>query len=210
MKFQGGLLFSVLAFCMVARSLEAQWSPSQSLTGDDSIGSPGGTHPLVADGDMAHAVWWQGGTIRYRRSQDAGRSWTGAVSLTTHRTAQYPCSLELSGAVMHLFWADSRSGGWELYYMRSMDAGATWGKEVCLTPGIDIFRFGTATSGKNVHLVWGTRSRLEKVPAGHSTWTWTWGDIYHLCSSDGGDTWERAVRLNRKSGTAMRPVVAAS
>ncbi len=201
---------SVLLSCVFAQSLEAQWSPLQSLTGHGSIGSPGGTHPLAADGDTAHVVWWQDAAIRYRRSHDAGRSWTEAVPLTAHRTAQYPCSLELNGTVLHLIWTDSRNGGWELYYMRSADAGKTWGREVRLTPGIDMFRFGTAISGNNVHVVWGSRSRLEKVPAGHSTWTWTWGDTYHMCSSDGGITWEKPVRLNQKPGTAMRPVVAAS
>jgi hypothetical protein len=59
------------------------------LASGGAIGSPGGTHPLVADGDTVHAVWGQGGAIHYRRSDDAGRTWTDAVPLTTHRTAQY-------------------------------------------------------------------------------------------------------------------------
>jgi Neuraminidase (sialidase) len=130
--------------------------------------------------------------------------------VTSGGTAQYPCSLELADAVLHLIWVDSRNGGWELYYKRSSDAGKTWGKEIRLTTGIDMFRFGTAISGKRVHIVYGTRSRLEKVPAGHSTWTWTWGDIYHLCSFDGGTTWSKPVQLNQHPGTTMRPVVALS
>ncbi|MDI9432421.1 MAG: sialidase family protein [Planctomycetota bacterium] len=129
--------------------------------------------------------------------------------MTTGQTAQYPCSLELAGTVLHVIWADSRNDGWELYYARSTDAGKTWGKEVRLTPDIDMFRFGTAVSGTNIHIVWGSRSRLEKVPVGQSFWTWTWGDIYHLHSSDGGATWDKPVRLNQEPGTAMRPVVAA-
>ena len=210
MNVQSGLFLGILLFCGFLPSLGAQWSLSQSLTVGGSIGSPGGTHPLVTDGDTVHAVWWQSGAIRYRRSHDAGRSWTEAVSLTTGGKAGYPCSLELADTVLHLIWTDSRNGGWELYYMCSTDAGKTWGKEVRLAPGIDQFRFGSAVSGKNVHIVWGSKSRLEKVPAGKSTWTWTWGDIYHLCSSDGGTTWEKPVRLNQKPGTAMRPVVAVS
>jgi hypothetical protein len=73
-----------------------------------------------------------------------------------------------------------------------------------------MFRFGTVVSGTNGHIVWGSRSRLEEVPVGHSSWTCTWGDILHLRSSDGGGTWETPVRLSRTPGTAMRPVVAAS
>jgi hypothetical protein len=143
------------------------------------------------------------------KSAQTRRTWTDAASLTTGQTAQYPCSLELAGTVLHVIWADSRNDGWELYYARSTDAGKTWGKEVRLTPDIDMFRFGTAVSGTNIHIVWGSRSRLEKVPVGQSFWTWTWGDIYHLHSSDGGATWDKPVRLNQEPGTAMRPVVAA-
>jgi hypothetical protein len=205
-----GLFAGLLAFCVFSQQLPAQWSPLQRLSEHDSIGSPGGTHPLVTDGDIVHAVWCQHEAIHYRRSADAGRTWTQAIPLTTSGKAQYPCSLELAGTILHLIWADGRHHGWELYYLRSSDAGTTWESEVRLTPDIDMFRFGTAISGTNLHIVWGNRSRLEKVPIGQSSWTWTWGDIYYLCSSDGGSTWNKPVRLNQKPGSAMRPVVAAS
>jgi Neuraminidase (sialidase) len=210
MALCSGVFVGLLASGVVARSPAAQWSPLQSLSATDSIGSPGGTHPLAASGDTVHAVWWQAGAIRYSRSDDAGRTWAHAMTLTTSPTAQYPCSLEMAGTVLHLIWVDDRNHGWEFYYMRSTDAGKTWGKEVRLTPGIDLFRFGAALSGPSLHLVWASRSRLEKVPVGQSSWTWTWGDIYHLRSSDGGVTWDQPVRLNGKLGAAMRPVVAAS
>ena len=203
-----GLFLGAFVSCIFVQSLGAQWSPPQPLTGTGSIGSPGGTHPLVADGDTVYAVWCQRGTIRYRRSDDAGRTWTEALSLTSSGKAQYPCSLELAGTTLHLIWTDSRNGGWELYYMRSTDAGKTWEKEVRLTPGIDFFRFGTAICGKDLHIVWSSRTRIEKVPAGTSTWTWTWGDIHHICSHDGGVTWEKPVRLNQKPDTTVRPAVA--
>ena len=203
-------LLAIVITCVWTQSLAAQWSPMEKLARGGAIGSPGGTHPLVADGGTVHAFWGQGGAIHYRRSGDAGRTWTDAVSLTTHRTAQYPCSLELAGDDLHLVWLDSRNGGWELYAKRSSDAGKTWGDDERLAPGLDIFRFGTAISDKSIHIVGGSRSRLEKVPVGQSSWTWTWGDIYHLGSTDGGVSWSKPRRLNREPGTAMRPVVAVS
>jgi hypothetical protein len=123
------------------------------------------------------------------RSSPRRGTWSKVVPLTVGGKAEYPCSLELAGNALHFIWTYSRNGGWELYYMRSTDAGRTWEKEVRLAPGIDMFRFGTAISGTNVHIVWGSRSRLEKVPVGYSSWTWTWGDIYHLATLDGGTTW---------------------
>ena len=62
-------LLAITALTVFAQSTPgaAQWTPLQSLSGDNAIGSPGGTHPLVASGDAVHAVWWQGGSIWYRR-----------------------------------------------------------------------------------------------------------------------------------------------
>src|SRR5690242_2164984 len=98
------LLISLLTFGLFEQPLLAQWNSLQRLSGNNSIGSPGGTHPLVTDGTTVHAVWYQGGGILYRRSADAGRTWTDPLALTTKGAAQYPCSLELSGRVLHLIW----------------------------------------------------------------------------------------------------------
>ena len=68
------LFVSLLAAGVVTQPLAAQWSPLQPLSGNDSIGSPGGSHPLVANGDKLHAVWWQGGAIHYQRSDNAGKT----------------------------------------------------------------------------------------------------------------------------------------
>lgn len=171
-------------------AIPSPWSPLAAFSGTGSIGSPGGTHPLVADGNTVHGVWAQGGRIYYRRSPDGARTWGHAFPLTSHRTAQYPCSLELSGGVLHLIWPDSRDGSWELYYKRSVDGGESWGPDTRLTHGVDLFRLGTAISGSTVHVVWGTKRLVVKTPGG----THTWGEIYYKRSSDAGVTWEPDVR----------------
>jgi len=187
------------------------WSPLVPLTGGGAIGSPGGTHPLVTDGDVVRFVWVQDGCIYYRRSDDAGKTWTEPVPLTSGGTAVYPCSLELTGTALHLIWPDSRHDGrWEIYYRRSPDGGKTWEPETRLTHGVDLFRMGTAACGEALYMVWGGKSRLEKVAAGPDTWTWTWGEISYMRSPDGGRTWEQPVRLTRPSGSAQRPAIAAS
>ena len=113
--------------------------------------------------------------------------------------------------VLHLIWPDTRNHGLaEPYYKRSTDGGKTWTEEVRLSPGTDLFRIGTAVSGSAVHVVWFNRHYLEKVPAGDQTWTWTWGEVYYCRSTDGGVTWEKAIRLTQPDSTACRPVVAAS
>lgn len=194
-----------------AAPLPGRWSRPVRLSGSGAIGSPGGTHPLATSDDNVHVVWVEGGNVHYRRSSDAGASWANAVRLTSGGTAVYPCSLEMSGSALHLIWPDSRNGGsWEVYYKRSADGGKTWGPDTRLTPGVDLFRMGTAASGSAVHVVWGSRRLLEKVPAGDTTWTWTWGELYYKRSTDGGATWEKDIRLTRPEATAMRPAIAAS
>lgn len=194
-----------------AAALQGQWSRPTALSGSGSVGSPGGTHPLAMEGSSIWAVWVERGTIHCRHSADAGASWGKAIHVTSGGTAAYPCSLERVGSALHLIWPDSRHGGsWEVFHKRSADGGRTWGPEARVTRGTDLFRMGTAASGSALHVVWGSRGLLEKVPAGDTTWTWTWGELYYVRSTDGGSTWGEQVRLTQPEATAMRPGIAAS
>ena len=176
------------------------WSSMQPLSEDGAVGSPGGSHPLVADGDMVRGVWAQRGRIHYRVSTKAGKTWGHVTPLTLGTTAQYPCSLELSGSILHLIWPDSRNGDWELYYKRSTDGGGTWDADVKLTSGVDLFRLGTAISGSAIHVVWGSRSCALQTDVGLHTW----GEIYYKRSIDSGETWETTVRLTEPAGSAIQ------
>ena len=94
-----------------AAALPGHWSRPLPLSGSGAVGSPGGTHPLVAGAGGVHVVWETGGSIHYRHSSDAGASWARAARLTTGGTAVYPCSLELAGSALHLIWPDKRHAG---------------------------------------------------------------------------------------------------
>ena len=193
------------AILLWAESPRGEWGPLAPLSGEGAIGSPGGTHPVAFDGDTAHVVWAQGGHVYYRRSRDGGATWESAVKLTSGGAAQYPCSLEISGSHLHLVWPDSRNGTWEVYYKRSTDGGDTWAEDVRLTPGVDLFRMGTAISGATLHVAWASRSLVVPTPAG----THTWGEIYYKRSTDDGATWGPDVRLTVPDSSAMRPSIAA-
>ena len=206
MMTEGTVFVWVLLLLACAAPLRAEWSNLVPLGGPGAVGSPGGTHPLVASGNTVHAVWQQRGVIHYRVSLDAGRTWGHARPLTSGGTAQYPCSLEISGTALHLVWPDSRNGSWEVYYKRSDDGGRTWAADARLTPHVDLFRLGTALSGDALHVVWGSKSFVNPTPAG----THTWGAIYYKRSTDDGKTWEPDVRLTKPDASAMRPSVAAA
>lgn len=147
-----------------------------------------------------HFVWMSGSKLYYRRSTDAGVSWGHTVPVVSSGTAQYPCSLEVSGSTRHLFWPDSRSGTWELFYKRSTDGGNTWGTDTQLTSHANLFRMGTAISGSSLHLVWGGTNRT----GGQGDE----GPIYYKRSTDGGVTWAPTVQLTVPA-TGGRPAVAA-
>ena len=199
--------FSLLALSLLSRAeAGTPWTPLSPLSGTRAVGSPGGTHPLITHGDTVHFVWAQAGRILYRRSTDRGATWCDAVPLTSGHTAQYPCSLELSPSALHLFWPDSRNGTWEVFYKRSADGGKTWGPDTRLTPGVDLFRMGTAISGTAIHIAWGSKAAVVPTPAG----THTWGETYYLRSTDNGKTWEPIARLTSPQASAMRPAIAAS
>jgi hypothetical protein len=185
----------------------APWSQPVQLSGYGAIGSPGGTHPLAIY-KTAYAVWVQNGVIHLSTSADSGVTWDHPTRLTVHNTALYPCSLELSGPVLHLVWPDTRHHGLaEPYYKRSADGGKTWTEEVRLSPGTDLFRVGTAVSGPAVHVVWFNRHFLEKVPAGGQTWTWTWGEVYYCRSMDGGTAWGPDVRMSHNEWHSRHPQI---
>lgn len=206
MGVEAAIIAGAVGILFLTQAPQSTWSPLAPLSGEGAIGSPGGTHPVAADGDTTHVVWAQRGDIHYRRSRDGGTTWEHAVRLTSSGSAQYPCSLELSGADLHLVWPDSRNGTWEVYHKRSTDAGATWGEDTRLTPGLDLFRMGTAISGATVHVAWASSSLVAPTPAG----THTWGEIYYKRSVDRGATWEPDVRLTVPEASAMRPGIAAS
>jgi hypothetical protein len=200
-----GIVACLLVLLGLLQSPRSAWRPLAPLTGDGAIGSPGGTHPFAVDGDTVHFAWAHGGNIHYRRSHDAGRTWTNPLPITDGGTSEYPVSLELGQGVLHLIWPDRQNGGWEVYHQRSLDGGDTWGPESRLTPDIDLFRMGTAISGSTLHVTWASRSSVEPTPAG----THTWGEIYHKRSTDGGLTWGPTTRLTEPDASAMRPGVAA-
>jgi hypothetical protein len=198
-RFTTLMTASVLILCFSA-SLCAQWSPLSPLSGGGAVGSPGGTHPIVANADTLHFVWMSGGEIFYRRSTDAGVNWGHRIPVVSSGTAEYPCSLEVSGSTLHLFWPDARGGTWEVFYKRSTDDGNTWGPETPLTRTANLFRMGTAISGSALHVVWGGTNRTDGL--GDSS------AIYYLHSTTGGVTWEPIVQL-AASSSGERPAVAA-
>ncbi len=92
----------------------------------------------------------------------------------------------------------SWSFGWEIYFKRSLDGGASWSPDIRLTHAPDVSaRPSIAAQGSGLHVVWfdGRDGNLE---------------VYGKHSSDGGDTWSSDLRLSEAEGESAHPTVAVS
>jgi len=89
--------------------------------------------------------------------------------------------------------------GWEVYYKRSTDGGATWGKDTRLTRAAGVSARPSLAIGddRTLHVVWfdGRDGELE---------------VYYKESRDEGDSWDPDVRLTMAHGDSELPSVAVS
>ncbi len=88
-------------------------------------GNPGGSfNPNVsASGQNVHVVWMdnrQGNSeIYYIHSTNSGTSWTPDIRLTNHLYTSKDASVSNSNTAVHVAWADTFEGNFEIYYKRN-------------------------------------------------------------------------------------------
>ncbi|HEY5125563.1 MAG TPA: exo-alpha-sialidase [Ignavibacteria bacterium] len=142
-------------------------------------------YPSIAvSGLNVHVVWmdFRDGfqELYYKRSTDEGITWGTDTRLTIHTTgfAASP-SIAVSGQDIHVFWHDSRDGGYaEIYYKKSTDAGMTWSADMRLTndPAFSFFP-SCAVIGSLLHVAWcDARNGYYQV--------------FYKRSTDGGVNWK--------------------
>jgi len=104
---------------------------------------------------------WQDDTpgnveIYYRKSADGGATWPTVRRLTwTPSWTDRPSIAADSWGNLHVVWED-QTDGWEIYYKKSNDGGAswtpnkriTWGNRDCVWPGVAVDDYNY------VHVVW--------------------------------------------------------
>jgi hypothetical protein len=101
------------------------------------------------------------------------------------------------GDTVHVVWYDNRDGNEEIYYNRSIDGGVTWGSDTRLTNDVNAsISPSLAVSGSDIHVVW--EDDRDQEP-----------EVYHKCSTDGGDTWGSDVRVSTITGSQGAPSVTA-
>ncbi len=171
--------------------------------------SAGGARIMAADGETLHLLVWDDG-VDYLRSEDGGATWAPKRRLAAVSGAQaHPC-IHRVGRTLHVLWQDGRDGAGEPYsyrlcYMRSEDAGLTWGPAVRISSAEAMsFRHASAVEGDVIHEVWSDKRHEPDRSVFSTDGNW---EIYHKRSSDGGRTWGPDVRLTRSELVCQRPAI---
>ncbi|MBA3064847.1 hypothetical protein FP803_05410, partial [Candidatus Woesearchaeota archaeon] len=103
-------------------------------------------------------------------------TWSEDVNLTNNSaSSKYP-SAAIDNDVIHLVWQDDRDGGYEIYYKRSLDNGATWEQQRLTYSGSAVYP-SVAVNKSNVHVVW------QDNRDGYN-------QIYYMRSTDYGENWD--------------------
>jgi hypothetical protein len=167
---------------------------------------------VAVDGANVYCVWSDrrngGADVYFNRSTDGGATWQlSDVRLDTDLMgAADSADPQLAHEDGRLFvvWEDSRGGGWDIYFQRSDDGGATWlGADVRLdsdAPGQALSEDPViGVDGSAVHVAW------EEERDGQR-------DVYYRGSTDGGVTFRPEVVLNTAPGASYsdRPRMAVS
>jgi hypothetical protein len=138
---------------------------------------------LAISGTTIHLTWTDDRTgteqIYYKKSTNNGISWTSDVRVVDQRSVVSSVVLSHNGQLVHLVWMDYRHGtnNREIYYKRSVDAGASWESDVRLTSNsADQACPGVAIGVQTVHVFWhdyrdgNWEIYSKRNPTGNTTW----------------------------------------
>jgi hypothetical protein len=183
------------------RSTDAglNWEPDVRLT---NIPLKSFYPSIAVSGNFVHVTWYDYRTgnkaIFYKRSTDAGLTWSQDAQLTGLLHDAYNSSVAVSGQIVHIVWHERRDYFEDIFYRRSTDAGISWQPEIRLTNNNATSWYpAIAALGNSVHVVWYDSS------AGN------W-EIYYARSTNSGLSWDPNTRLTNNFGDSFRPSIAVS
>jgi predicted neuraminidase len=197
-----GLVILAMALLLLAQAAQGQWLASQRLTWSPEHSS---NAAIAVDANNRLHVVWSDATpgndeIYYKKSTDAGTTWTTSQRLTwTSTDSEYPAIAVDASGHLHVVWDDDMPGNHEIYYKKSTDGGATWTGSQRLTwdSSYSTWPAIAVSSPANLYLAW------QDYASGN-------GEIYHKKSTDGGTTWTTSQRLTWNSGSSGYPAIAVS
>lgn len=173
------------------------WGSDTRLTNSSGASS----YPSMAvQGSKVYIAWQDerdgNAEIYFKYSTDAGATWSSDTGLTNDANTSERPSVAVRGDTVHVFWYDNRDGNTEIYYKRSVDAGANWNSDTRLTNNASNSVYPSAiVQGANVYVVW------QDDRDGNT-------EIYCKRSVDRGTNWGSDTRLTNNAGNSIFPSAA--
>jgi hypothetical protein len=179
------------------------WGADVRLTTDSS----GSAFPSIATTDSnVHIAWYDGRNgpgdqVYYKRSTDAGLTWSPDARLTNASTSAWSPSIAASGMNVHLAWSEGEDPAVDIRYKRSSDGGKTWTPDTSLNNDPYVSDHANiCVSGSNIHIVW---FDYRNPP-------WLNDEIYYIHSPNGGVSWGPETRLTYDENGQQFPSVTTS
>ncbi len=108
----------------------------------------------------------------------------------------YAWCIGAAADTIHIVWDDTRDGHWEVYYIRSLNAGSTWELDTRLSDYPDCSMHpAIGVSGSNVHVIWSDERDGNQ-------------EIYYKRSTDSGLIWGADTRLTSDTAVSASPCLA--
>lgn len=151
-------------------------------------------------GNEVFLVWQQGeenkNGIYFSISSNAGKDWEAPKRISSSASDSAHPVICVSGSNLFVVYQDWRDKNYDLYFVRSLDKGKTWSKEVNLTARPrGSFRPKMVVEGNKIYLVW-MDNREDRM------------QIYFRTSDDGGESWSEEKKLTDYAGDASHPSIA--
>ncbi len=177
------------------------WNPIRRLTWNS--GYSGDPAIAIDTKDTIHVVWHDDATgdleVYYMRSLNRGKDWSWPRRLSWKSKDSGVPAIAIDSALgIHVVWADLAPGNNEIFYIKSLNGGATWSKvkRLTWTSGSSLYPAITTDPSNYIYVVWN-----EFIPGNP--------EVFHRRSATGGVTWTGAINLSSSGGGSLSPDIAA-
>ncbi len=131
------------------------WETDIRLTVDASISE---VPSITCSSSSVHIAWLDlrdgNNEIYYKRSTDAGITWSVDLRLTMGPLWSQNPYIVLSGTIVHLVWQYG-SSNFEIFYKRSTNNGVSWGDSTQLSNSLSVARnTAISVSSLSTHVLW--------------------------------------------------------
>jgi hypothetical protein len=194
------LIVPFVGLFLFTQAAQAQWEPAARLTWNS--GASNAPRVAVDSSGGVHLVWYDdtpgNNEIYYKTSADGGGVWGANRRLTFNSGSSLSPDIAADSADrFHVVWTDNTYTGFDIYYKRSTDGGASWSAKKRLSFDSDPSWTPAVAAGpsNNIHVVW-----TDYAPGNY--------EVYYKKSADGGATWSASQRLTWTAGDNQSPSLA--